>query len=200
MPDDMPSTETRLQAALTALQQAPAVDRESVARVAARAVLANAPIHRATTWTIRAAAAVAVVVLGAAIARQASNSARVASVALVSQDTGARTILIGDETPVGITVTPVMATAARPIVFEFDAPDARSVQVLGDFNHWSRDVNLMQRGVDGRWRVTTLLPPGRYVYAYLVDGRRFRRDPMRDAVEDRDFGVTGSELVVGEAP
>jgi hypothetical protein len=38
------------------------------------------------------------------------------------------------------------------------------------------------------------------VYAYLVDGRRFRRDPVRDAVEDRDFGVPGSELVVGEAP
>ena len=58
----------------------------------------------------------------------------------------------------------------------------------------------MQRGADGRWRMTTLLPPGRYVYAFLVDGQRFRRDPLRDAVEDRDFGVNGSELVVGEAP
>ena len=58
----------------------------------------------------------------------------------------------------------------------------------------------MQRGTDGHWRMTTLLPPGRYVYAFLVDGQRFRRDPLRDAVEDRDFGVTGSELVVGEAP
>ncbi len=200
MPEDMPSAETRLAAALTALQQTPTVDNESVARVAARAVLANAPIHRATTWTMRAAAAVAVVALGAAFVRQASTRAGAESVAVASQDIGAAANRIVEVTPVGMTVTPVMATAARPIVFEFDAPDARSVQVLGDFNHWSRDVNLMQRGADGRWRVTTLLPPGRYVYAYLVDGRRFRRDPMRDAVEDHDFGVTGSELVVGEAP
>jgi 1,4-alpha-glucan branching enzyme len=102
-----------------------------------------------------------------------------------------------DATPA---LLPVVATSARPIVFELDAAQARSVQVLGDFNGWSRESARMQRGADGRWRLTTLLPPGRYVYAYLVDGTRFVSDPARDAVEDRDFGVTGSELVVGEAP
>jgi 1,4-alpha-glucan branching enzyme len=85
-------------------------------------------------------------------------------------------------------------------VFELDVAGARTVQVLGDFNGWSRESSRMQRSADGRWRLTTLLPPGRYVYAYLVDGARFVRDPARDAVEDRDFGVTGSELVVSEAP
>jgi 1,4-alpha-glucan branching enzyme len=94
----------------------------------------------------------------------------------------------------------VAVTGARPIIFELDAPTAGSVQVLGDFNGWSRDADRMQRNADGRWRLTTMLPPGRYVYAYLIDGRQFVRDPMREPVEDRDFGVTGSELVIGEAP
>ena len=85
-------------------------------------------------------------------------------------------------------------------MFELDAPGARTVQVIGDFNDWSRTGSSMLRGSDGRWRVTTLLPPGRYVYAFLIDGQRFQRDPQRDPIEDRDFGVTGSELVVGEAP
>ena len=197
MPEDtMLSSEQRLDAALSAMREPPAVDRQRIDRVAARAVLANAPATRATTWTLRAAAAISIVAFGAAAltsARQAATTdGELLTVSTDSQSFDAPTPL----TP----LTPVLATAARPIVFELDAPDARSVQVLGDFNQWSRDTNVMRRGNDGRWRMTTMLPPGRYIYAFLVDGARFQRDPMRDAIEDRDFGVTGSELVVGEAP
>jgi hypothetical protein len=193
MTDDMMNTDARLAAALDGMRLPPVLEQDAVARVAARAVLANAPIARATTWTMRAAAAIAVIALGAATLSATLDRFGGAELPVAQRDMAP----LADD---GGMVTQVSATGARPIVFELDAPGARSVQVLGDFNRWSREGNSLQRGSDGRWRVTTMLPPGRYVYAYLVDGRRFQRDPMRDAVEDRDFGVTGSELVVGEAP
>lgn len=194
MRDPAMTTDARLDAALAAMREPPAVDHEIVARVAARAVLANAPNIRATNGWMRIAAAIAVVALGAA----ALSSTRTPAPADAGASIAAVTPAV--DITAGVLVTPVTASGARPIVFELDAPNAASVQVLGDFNQWSRNVSSMQRGSDGRWRLTTMLPPGRYVYAFLVDGQRFQRDPVRDAIEDRDFGVTGSELVVGEAP
>jgi Glycogen recognition site of AMP-activated protein kinase len=195
MTDTMPTPDTRVDTALAAMRQPPALRRDIPSQVAARAVLANAPSARARTWSFRAAAAFTML---------ASGSAGLAVARLYSRaDTAPAQDAVAVAFPgvaAGAAFTPVLATAARPIVFELDAPSARSVQVLGDFNQWSRSVTSMQRGADGRWRMTTLLPPGRYVYAFLVDGHTFRRDLLRDAVEDRDFGVTGSELVVGEAP
>ena len=189
MPEQLPSADARLDAALGAMRATPESSGDNAALVAARAVLANAPAARATSWTMRAAAAIAVCTLGA--------------LALERRTVPPSTNLAGappaDMTPT-IRLTPVLATRARPIVFELDAPTARSVQVLGDFNGWSRSASRMLRSDDGHWRLTTMLPPGRYVYAFLVDGRRFEPDPARDRIEDRDFGVTGSELVVSEAP
>jgi len=185
--------DTRIDAALTAMRAPPTVERGVAARLAAQAVLANVPSRRANAWWMRAAAAVAVVTLGAIVigTRPLPRSGPVAAApaTLRSAPSVASTPLVA-----------VSGSAARPIMFELDAPGARSVQVIGDFNDWSRNASSMQRGSDGRWRVTTLLPPGRYVYAFLIDGQRFQRDPLRDPIEDRDFGVTGSELVVGEAP
>ena len=191
MPDDLISIDTRVDAALRAMAEPPLIAPDVASRVAARAVLANAPIARATDRTMRVAAILAVVALGAAGLSMSHVLTRPAEFGDVPE-------MIASATPAH--VTSVLATSARPIVFELDAPSAHSVQVLGDFNQWSREAAAMERGADGRWRITTMLPPGRYVYAFLVDGRRFRSDPVRDAVEDRDFGVTGSELVVGEAP
>jgi Glycogen recognition site of AMP-activated protein kinase len=194
MTDAMKTPDDRLDAALKAMREPTTVDPDRVARVAARAVLANAPTVRTNRWALQAAAAIAVVALGAAALRSNQAIATPEADGAIAADAPAA------EVRRAVTITPVIATGARPIVFELSAPNAQSVQVLGDFNQWSRNVNSMERGSDGRWRLTTMLPPGRYVYAFLVDGRRFERDPVRDAIEDRDFGVTGSELVVGEAP
>jgi hypothetical protein len=187
MSDDPMRDVERLDAALEAMRSTTDVPREAVARIAARAVLASAPRTMARTWAVRAAAALAVVALGSALVPRGASSAPAVTVTAAAP-------------PVTTTLTPVVDSRARPIVFELDAPAARSVQVLGDFNGWSRAADRMQRDPDGHWRLTTLLPPGRYVYAYLIDGQHFERDPSRDAVADPDFGVTGSELVVGEAP
>ncbi len=196
MHEPMSDLDLRLAAALEAMREPAVVQSGTAERIAARAVIANAPLASASTWSVRVAAALALVALGAGattlLPRNGSPSATELSPVAAAM------------TPPGATAEaafiPVAANGARPIVFEFDAPGARRVQVLGDFNQWTRDGMELQRGADGLWRTTSLLPPGRYVYAFLVDGKRFARDPSRDPVEDRDFGVTGSELVVGEAP
>ncbi len=199
MSDELPTIDSRVDAALSAMREPSAAPRDASSRMAARAVLANAPITRATTWSLRAAIAVTILALSStavATMRLRTPAPVMSSAADVAPVSASARVSIVPIVP----IVPIMATRARPIVFELDAPDAHSVQVLGDFNQWSRNASSMERGADGRWRITTLLPPGRYVYAYLVDGQTFRRDPQRDAIEDRDFGVTGSELVVGEAP
>ena len=191
MPDELISIDTRVDAALGAMAAPPFVASDVATRVAARAILAGVPAARASHRMMRIAALLAVVAVGAATLSVSHAPAR-PTVRAPMPDA------IASVTPARI--IPAMAVSARPIVFELDAPSAHSVQVLGDFNQWSRTGIAMERGADGRWRITTMLPPGRYVYTFLVDGRRFRSDPARDAVEDRDFGVTGSELVVGDAP
>jgi len=190
--DDLSGNDERLAAALDAMRQPPATSPHAVALVAARAVLANAPAARVTRWGYRAAAALLIVAAGVMMTTRRSTT----SPALAQADVPERPA----RSLAPLSARPVLATGSRPIVFELEAANAQSVQVLGDFNGWSRDADRMQRDADGRWRLTALLPPGRYIYAYLVDGRHFERDPAREAVEDRDFGVTGSELVVSEAP
>ncbi|MBC7561270.1 MAG: isoamylase early set domain-containing protein [Gemmatimonadaceae bacterium] len=184
--------DARVHAALVAMRTPASVTHVAAERVAAHAILANAPARRATRRSMLAAAALAIVALSSLAARKLTQHAPPLAIAAV--------VLPAAPPVTAPALRPVRATGARPIVFELDAPGARAVQVIGDFNDWSRSTSSMQQGSDGRWRITTLLPPGRYVYAFLIDGQRFRRDPQRMPVEDRDFGITGSELVVGEAP
>ncbi len=200
MNDDMTDLDTRLDAALSAMREPIVIPSGASARVAARAVLESDNAARSSTWWLRAAAALVIVAVGATALRFGAAAQRNDERAAAASAIPGEQLASYNTSPAGTMVIPIAASSARPIVFEFNAPSAQSVQVLGDFNQWSRSTQTMQRSADGRWRVTTLLPPGRYVYAFLVDGARFERDPARDAIEDRDFGVTGSELVVGEAP
>ncbi|HLZ54224.1 MAG TPA: isoamylase early set domain-containing protein [Verrucomicrobiae bacterium] len=59
----------------------------------------------------------------------------------------------------------------RQQTFAFSAPDALSVQLVGDFTRWrERPINL-QKGADGVWRTTVQLLPGTHHYRFLVDGQ-----------------------------
>ncbi|HLX68090.1 MAG TPA: isoamylase early set domain-containing protein [Verrucomicrobiae bacterium] len=61
----------------------------------------------------------------------------------------------------------------RPINFYCAAPHAKSVELVGDFNHWQ--PLPMQRSVDGWWLTRIELCHGHHQYRFLVDGR-----PMLD--------------------
>jgi chromosome partitioning protein len=89
----------------------------------------------------------------------------------------------------GVLVTP------EGVVFTVEALGAERVQLVGDFNGWSVEGSDMES--DGRfWRKVLNLPPGRYLYRFVVDGN-WQRDPLNAAVEPCPGGYN-SILVLEE--
>ena len=83
--------------------------------------------------------------------------------------------------------------------FVLVAPEAASVAVVGDFNDWSFSATPLERQAgDGVWWVTVPLRPGRYRYAFVVDGTTWRIDPTVPATED-EFGRPNSVVTIGGA-
>ena len=80
--------------------------------------------------------------------------------------------------------------------FTLEAPDAVIVQIAGDFNDWTPEGNEMEL-TGGVWSRTLILPPGRYRYRYVVDGR-WQTDPLNPAVEPSPFGENDSLLELHE--
>jgi len=80
--------------------------------------------------------------------------------------------------------------------FVFEAPTARSVALVGDFNAWIPTAAPLLRLPSGVWTVTVPLMPGRHVYAFLVDGARLEADPRAASVVDTDYGRPSSVLMV----
>jgi hypothetical protein len=85
---------------------------------------------------------------------------------------------------------------AAPVRYTFDAPGARRVALVGDFDAWSPSGRPMRRSADGRtWELSVALPPGRHAFAYLVDGI-LRVDPNAARAVEDDFGVPSSVIVI----
>jgi 1,4-alpha-glucan branching enzyme len=57
----------------------------------------------------------------------------------------------------------------KPINFYCLAPQAKSVELAGDFNDWT--AVAMQRRTDGWWYLPVPLSHGHHQYRFLVDGR-----------------------------
>jgi 1,4-alpha-glucan branching enzyme len=57
------------------------------------------------------------------------------------------------------------------VVFRCDAPEAKKVSVVGDFNGWNPLATPMTRQPDGRWMVSLELSHGFHEYLLLVDGK-----------------------------
>ena len=90
------------------------------------------------------------------------------------------------------------AASGRPLVtFVLLAPDARSVALAGDFNGWDPARMPMRQEASGLWTLDVPLQPGRYQYAFVVDGRRFVADPAAPRAVGDDFGTPTSVVTVG---
>jgi 1,4-alpha-glucan branching enzyme len=57
----------------------------------------------------------------------------------------------------------------KPINFYCHAPEAKSVQLAGDFNQWTPVA--MQQRPDGWWYLPLEVTHGHHQYRFLVDGR-----------------------------
>ncbi len=82
--------------------------------------------------------------------------------------------------------------------FVLVAPRANSVSLVGDFNDWDPRRAPM-RTANGIWATVVPLAPGRYRYAFLVNGVEWRADPGAPAVPppDDEFGKPSSVVTVG---
>jgi Carbohydrate-binding module 48 (Isoamylase N-terminal domain) len=89
------------------------------------------------------------------------------------------------------------ATDARPVRLRLAAPASSRVAVVGDFNDWDPAATpLRPSGDGGTWIVELRLKPGRYHYTFLIDGRRWARDPSSPPAAESDFGAPVSVLTV----
>jgi Carbohydrate-binding module 48 (Isoamylase N-terminal domain) len=95
---------------------------------------------------------------------------------------------------------PVTAADAVPVTFVLMAEDASEVALVGDFNEWRAEDTRLQRHDGGLWSVVVPLRPGRYTYAYLVDGARWQRDPQAPPAAGEDFGRPSSVVLVEHRP
>jgi hypothetical protein len=93
--------------------------------------------------------------------------------------------------------SPGAAGEARPVYLRLNAPASSRVSVVGDFNDWDPSATpLRPAGRAGIWVVELRLKPGRYHYTFLIDGRRWERDPREPPAAESDFGAPVSVLTV----
>jgi len=80
--------------------------------------------------------------------------------------------------------------------FVFFAPDAKHVAIAGDFNDWDTSkTQLVRDEKHGGWTVAVPLAPGRYNYAFYVDGK-WLADPAAPRAVGDDFGRPSSTVTV----
>lgn len=72
-----------------------------------------------------------------------------------------------------------------------DAPEARAVSIVGDFNHWDPHAHPLQRDARGRWSRRLRLESGWYEYRFLVDGEWWD-DPASSQRVANPFGSTNN--------
>ncbi len=91
-------------------------------------------------------------------------------------------VFIADKLPVSndnYQLLTSQASAAGESLFVMPAPTAKSVTVVGNFTGWEA-MPLSDEDGDGIWTAKISLSPGRYEYAFVVDGKWWGQDPLAD--------------------
>ena len=137
------------------------------------------------------AAALLFAALGAGatyVALSGRNANTLAPIASASRDSATRTT-----TTLVSTQTPADRETVR---FALSAPNASRVALVGSFNEWNPIATpLVRDPATGTWMVSLRLPPGRHVYAFVVDGD-VTADPAAPRAADDDFGSANSVVLV----
>lgn len=91
--------------------------------------------------------------------------------------------------------TKQLKTARRRKTFTLDAPSARQVSLVGDFNHWNPLKHPMRRNSEGVWQKAVMLGPGTYEYKFWVD-ERWVSDVNNDYQRLNNFGTINSLVTI----
>jgi 1,4-alpha-glucan branching enzyme len=103
---------------------------------------------------------------------------------------------IGARSTVQMVQTRVPADTVQLVRLVFVDRGASSVEVVGDFNEWTRGSTALKlSGAPGVWAVSVPITPGRHEYAFIVDGKRWVADPLAVKTTD-DFGTESSVIRV----
>ena len=86
-------------------------------------------------------------------------------------------------------------SAKKKVTFSYDAPDAQSVLVAGDFTGWQQAPVSLKKDKSGVWKKTVSLPPGKHQYRLLVDGQ-WRDDPRCPNRQPNQFGGQNCVCIV----
>ena len=81
------------------------------------------------------------------------------------------------------------------VVFAARFTHAKKVLIAGDFNNWSPMGTPMLLIGNGAWKTKLPLPPGRYRYRFVVDGK-WVTDPHNKYVEANQFGELNNVVEV----
>ena len=82
------------------------------------------------------------------------------------------------------------------VIFSARFDRARKVLIAGDFNNWSpMSTPMINRGRSGEFYMGLPLPPGRYRYRFVVDGK-WMTDPNNKYVEVNQFGELNNVIEV----
>jgi len=73
------------------------------------------------------------------------------------------------------------------------ARDADRVELAGDFTKW--ELKVTERSANGVWYLDLGIPPGRYRYAFRIDGREWRT-PEGAVTADDGFGGKSALLTI----
>lgn len=130
--------------------------------------------------------------MGVAIAAGLSTIIALSSIAIGSR--------LSDRQESSRTAAAAVAPDTVQIVrFVFVDSGAASVELVGDFNEWTRGATALERsGAPGVWAVSVALTPGRHEYAFIINGSRWVADPLAVKSSD-DFGTESSVIRVGAA-
>ena len=91
--------------------------------------------------------------------------------------------------------SPVVTPAG--VRFILVRPDARSVALAGSFNQWSQSSHpLVREGSRGLWTTLVRLPPGEYLFMFVVDGAQWISPPSAEDYVDDGFGARNGVVVV----
>jgi 1,4-alpha-glucan branching enzyme len=75
----------------------------------------------------------------------------------------------------------------RAVNFICNAPQAKTVSLVGDFNNWDPAAHPMKQMPDKAWLLKVELKHGHHRYAFLVDGN-IVLDPRAQGITRNDKG------------
>ncbi len=101
----------------------------------------------------------------------------------------------------GLLSTPDVASETPSTVFvQFfvEAPQAQSVELVGDFNSWEPTIALEDLDGDGVWTGRVPLEAGVHEYMFVLDGTSWVPDPNAESYADDGFGQMNSIVAIPE--